>query len=382
MTPAARISAAIDVLDQILLGQSAEFVLTNWGRANRFAGSGDRAAIRDLVYDALRCRASFAAYGGGLTGRGLALGGLRALGGDIDALFTGEGHAPAKVTAQDEGQVPSGFDALDCPPWLGPKLQASLGAELEPILQALQRRAPVFLRVNLARITREDARIVLAEDAIETQPVSWVHTGLEVTENARKIQSSKAYQTGLVELQDASSQAVVASLYLTPNMKVLDYCAGGGGKALALAARGAKVWAHDAFAARMADLPTRAARAGQRILITAQPAETKPYDIVLTDVPCSGSGSWRRDPVGKWALTPARLAELCALQAQIMDMSAPLVRHGGTLAYVTCSLLTEENEAQVAAFLARHTGWLVKTQKRFSPIEGGDGFFLATLTRV
>jgi 16S rRNA (cytosine967-C5)-methyltransferase len=132
----------------------------------------------------------------------------------------------------------------------------------------------------------------------------------------------------------------------------------------------------------MADLPARAARAGQRILITAQPAETKPYDVVLTDVPCSGSGSWRRDPVGKWALTQARLAEVCTLQAQIMDQVAPLVRHGGTLAYVTCSLLTEENEAQVVAFLARHAGWIGKTQKRFSPLQGGDGFFFATLTRI
>ena len=382
MTPAARISAAIEVLDAILMGQAPEFVLTNWGRANRFAGSGDRAAIRDLVYDALRCRASFAAFGGGLTGRGLALGGLRAAGGQVDALFTGEGHAPAKVTAQDEGSSPLGYDALDCPPWLGPRLESALGEEFAPTLRALQRRAPVFLRVNLARITREDAQIGLAEEGIATQPVSWVHTALEVTENARKIQTSQAYQTGLVELQDASSQAVVAGLYLTPNMKVLDYCAGGGGKALALAARGAKVWAHDAFAARMADLPTRAARAGQRILITAQPAETKPYDVVLTDVPCSGSGSWRRDPVGKWALTQARLAEVCTLQAQIMDQVAPLVRHGGTLAYVTCSLLTEENEAQVGAFLARHAGWIGKTQKRFSPLQGGDGFFFATLTRI
>jgi 16S rRNA (cytosine967-C5)-methyltransferase len=117
-------------------------------------------------------------------------------------------------------------------------------------------------------------------------------------------------------------------------------------------------------------------------MITADPADTKPYDVVLTDVPCSGSGSWRRDPAGKWALTEARLADLCALQAQIMDDVAPLVRHGGTLAYATCSLLAEENEAQVAAFLGRHAGWISKTQKRFSPLTGGDGFFLATLTRT
>ena len=382
MTPAARLSAAIEVLEAILSGQAPEVVLTNWGRANRYAGSGDRAGMRDLVYDALRCRASYAALGGGLTGRGLVLGLVRAQGGDVSALFCGEGHAPAPVTPRDDGHEPQGYDAVDCPPWLGPRLEASLGAEFAPTLRALQSRAPVFLRVNLARTPREDAAAVLAQDGIATVPVSWVHTALEVTQNARKVQTSVAYQTGLVELQDASSQAVVAGLYLTPNMKVLDYCAGGGGKALALAARGAKVWAHDAFPARMSDLPTRAARAGQRIMITAQPAETKPYDVVLTDVPCSGSGSWRRDPAGKWALSAARLAEVIALQAQIMDEAAPLVRHGGTLAYATCSLLAEENEAQVAAFLHRHSGWVAKTQRRFTPLTGGDGFFLATLTRT
>ncbi|OZA05721.1 MAG: hypothetical protein B7Y02_15395 [Rhodobacterales bacterium 17-64-5] len=248
-------------------------------------------------------------------------------------------------------------------------------------MHALQSRAPVFLRVNLARVTRATAALALAEEGIATTPVPWVHTALEVTANARKIQTSQAYQTGLVELQDASSQAVVAALYLTPQAKVLDYCAGGGGKTLALAARGARVWAHDAFPARMTDLAVRASRAGQRVMITQTPAETRPYDLVLTDVPCSGSGSWRRDPAGKWALTETRLAELVTLQARIMDDVVALVRHGGTLAYATCSLLTEENEAQVAAFQARQPGWTLKTRARFSPLDGGDGFFLATLTR-
>ncbi len=381
MTPAARLSAAIEVLDSVLSGQNPEVVLTNWGRANRYAGSGDRAGIRDQVYDALRCRASYAALGGALTGRGLILGAVRAAGGDVAALFSGEGHAPAPVQGE-AGSAPTGYDALDCPAWLGPRLQAALGADFAPVLHALQSRAPVFVRVNLARLTREAAMDALSDEGITTSLVAWVHTALEATEGARKIQTSAAYLTGLVELQDASSQAVVASLYLTPQAKVLDYCAGGGGKALALAARGAKVWAHDAFPARMSDLPARASRAGQRIMITQTPAETKPYDVVLTDVPCSGSGSWRRDPAGKWALTAARLADLTGLQALIMDEAAPLVRHGGTLAYATCSLLAEENEAQIAAFQTRHPGWTLKTQRRFSPLQGGDGFFLATLIRV
>ncbi len=380
MTPAARVSAAIEVLDLILSGANAEVALTNWGRANRYAGSGDRGAIRDQVFAALRCRASFASLGGGLTGRGLMLGAVRASDQDVAGIFSGEGHAPPPVH-HEPGRTPAGYAALDCPDWLGPKLEASLGPDFAPVMQALRSRAPVFLRVNSARMNREAAQAALLAEDIATRPVGWVNTALEVTGNARKIQTSQAYLTGLVELQDASSQAVVASLYLTPNAKVLDYCAGGGGKTLALAARGAKVWAHDAFPGRMADLPDRASRAGLRIMITQTPEETKPYDVILTDVPCSGSGSWRRDPAGKWALTPARLAELTQIQAQILDKVIPMVRHGGTLAYATCSLLTDENEAQITAFQSRHPGWTLKTQRRFSPLQGGDGFFLATLTR-
>lgn len=381
MTPAARVAAAIEVLDLILAGSVPDVALTNWGRANRFAGSGDRGAIRDHVFAALRCRASFAALGGGMTGRGLMLGAVRASGQPVEAVFSGEGHAPKPV--QDEpGAAPQGYAALDCPDWLGPRLEQALGADFAPVMRVLQSRAPVFLRVNTARTTREAAVEALAAEGIGAAPVDWVKTALEVTGNAKKIQTSQAYLTGLVELQDASSQAVVESLYLTPGAKVLDYCAGGGGKTLALAARGAKVWAHDAFPGRMVDLPPRATRAGLRVMITQTPEETKPYDVILTDVPCSGSGSWRRDPAGKWALTAARLEELCALQARILDQVIPLVRHGGTLAYATCSLLAEENETQIAAFQARHSGWALKTQRRFSPLNGGDGFFLATLTRT
>jgi 16S rRNA (cytosine967-C5)-methyltransferase len=212
--------------------------------------------------------------------------------------------------------------------------------------------------------------------------VDWVETALEVTENARKIQGGGTYAEGLVDLQDASSQAVVAALGLAPGMKVLDYCAGGGGKTLAMAAARVSPDAHDASPARMRDLPARAARAGARVRIVENPAKAGRYDLILTDVPCSGSGSWRRDPQGKWALTEARLAELLAVQAGILDKVVPLVRPGGVLAYATCSLLAEENEAQIAAFLARHAGWRCLGQQRFSPLSGGDGFFLARLTQA
>jgi 16S rRNA (cytosine967-C5)-methyltransferase len=338
--------------------------------------------VRDLVYDALRCKRSFAALGGGMSGRGLVLGGLRAAGVDPAAIFTGEGHAPSVVTAADAGRDPQGAEVLDAPDWLMAELRQSLGDQAEAILHALRRRAPVFLRVNRSKTSVEAAIAALAAEGIAAQPHPLAATALEVTGNARKLQASDAYLTGLVELQDASSQAVVEALPLTDGMTVLDLCAGGGGKTLAMAARARlRLWAHDIAPRRMADLPDRAARAGAVVKLIARPAAAAPYDLVLVDAPCSGSGSWRRDPEGKWALTPARLAELTGLQAKVLAQAATLVAPSGVLAYATCSLLDRENGAQVRAFLEAVPGWRLAAERVFTPMDGGDGFFLAMLTR-
>lgn len=383
MTPAARAAAAIAVLDRILGGEPAEQALTNWGRASRFAGSGDRHAVRDLVYDALRCKRSFAALGGGMTGRGLVLGGLRAEGQDPDLLFTGQGHAPAPLTAADQGRHPEGAEALDVADWLYPLFVKALGDEADATLAAMRARAPVFLRVNARKATLPEAIEALANAGIRATPVEGIALALRVTEGARKIAASSPYAEGLVELQDASSQAVVQALPLRDGLRVLDYCAGGGGKSLAMAARARlTLFAHDADKGRMRDLPARAARAGARVQILEKIDPSQRFDLILTDVPCSGSGSWRRDPMGKWALTPQRLEALCKTQAEILARVAPLVGPSGVLAYATCSLLSEENEEQIDRFLAAHPGWTCRAQQRFSPLSGGDGFFVALLARV
>lgn len=382
MTPAARAQAAIEVLDRILSGQPAELALTNWGRASRYAGSGDRAAVRDLVFDAIRCKRSFAALGGAETGRGLILGGLRAAGADPATVFTGDRHAPAALTAADAARDPTALEALDCPDWLAPRLRDSLGADFAAVMGAMRARAPVFLRANLARVPREAIIAALAGEGVDCTPHPLADSALQVTAGARKVAQTQAYLDGLVELQDAASQAVVEALPLKAGDRVLDMCAGGGGKALAMAARARiDLWAHDADPRRMRDVPVRAERAGVAISLTEKPERTAPYDLILTDVPCSGSGSWRRDPEGKWRLTDARLTDLLALQAQIMDRAAAMVRKSGVLAYATCSLLADENDAQVSAFLARHAGWTCSQSRRFTPLEGGDGFFVAVLRR-
>lgn len=387
MTPAARLSAAIEVLDRILAGAAAEPALTGWGRANRYAGSGDRLAVRDRVYQALRRRRSAAWVGGAETGRGLVLGLLRLEGVDPESLFTGARFAPAPVSPDEAGQpLAEAPDPvrLDCPDWLWPQLMADLGADLVPVLEAGQSRAPVWLRVNQSRASAAGAAASLAAEGITTHPHPDLSFALEVTENARKIAQSSALAEGLVELQDASSQAVTLGLGDLAGLPVLDYCAGGGGKALHLADLGARVTAHDIAPARMRDLGPRAARAGLQIAQATTEAlpGLGPWPLVLVDAPCSGSGTWRRDPMAKWTLTPERLADLGRVQADVLDAAAALTAPGGRLAFVTCSIFSVETRAPVAAFLRRNADWQSAGFRQFRPGATGDGFSVEILTRT
>jgi len=384
MTPGARVAAAIEILDMIGDGQPAEQVLTRWGRANRFAGSKDRAAIRDHVFDVMRIRRSAAWLGRAATGRGLMIGLLRAQWIDPATLFTGEGHAPAPLqdfeTGLPEGDVPP-QEAWNLPDWLVARLADWLGDGAADAAIALQGRAPISLRVNISKTNTSDAILMLEEAGVEgvTNPLS--PTALTVVKGARQIRNSAAYLDGFVELQDASSQAVVDAL--PRDARVLDFCAGGGGKALAIASRGATaVFAHDIDPGRMRDLPLRAARAGAEItqLSGGDLARSGPYDVVLVDAPCSGSGSWRRAPEAKWRLSPADLEQTIAVQDNILDEASMLVGSGGLLAYATCSILPEENRARVEAFLQRHPDWICTWDRSFSINDLGDGFYTAHLT--
>ncbi len=385
MTPGARVQAAIECLDDIMAGAPAEQVLTAWARRSRFAGSGDRAAVRDHVFDVLRCRRSCAALGGGETGRALVLGALRAAQADLPALFAGQGYGPAALSDQEAaaGQAPTGAEAMDLPDWLWAQFREDLGDQATGVAEALRHRAAVQLRVNAARIDRAGAQTALAEDGIETRPHPASPFALEVTQDPRRLRGSRGYLDGLVELQDAGSQAVIEALGVRSGMRVLDYCAGGGGKSLALAACGAEVVAHDANANRLRDIPARATRAGARITLaeTEALASMGPFDLVLCDVPCSGSGSWRRAPDAKWRLTPERLSELTRIQGDILRDAEAIAGTDGALAYVTCSVLKAENQTQVDAFVAPKNNWTVAQSTQWLPGHGTDGFFMAHLTR-
>lgn len=396
MTPAARVAAAIGILDQVLAGTPAEQALTGWARGSRFAGARDRAAVRDLVFDGLRSLRSLTARAGAATptGRAVMIGMFSSEPSEFEGIFSGQGYGPAPLSGDERAAVAAAAAAtddgapapgirFDCPDWLVPRLERALGGQALPVMQAQRQRAPVFLRANLHKADRAAAIAALAAEGIATHPADGVETALVVDGNASKIRQSQAYLDGLVELQDLSSQAAALRVPLAGVRTVLDYCAGGGGKSLAIGARGRfALHAHDANPGRMRDLPARARRAGLRIDLVTRPAlADRTFDLVLVDAPCSGSGTWRRTPDAKWRLTPEALETLGRLQAAILAEAARHVRPGGQLAYMTCSLLGEENAGQVAAFIEDHPGFRLTDQQLFTPLSTGDGFFVALLTR-
>ena len=230
MTPAARVQAAIEILDRIAEGSPAEKALTNWARKSRFAGSKDRAAVRDHVYDVLRQKRSLGAIGGE-TSRGLMAGLLIAQGEAPEDYFGAGGHGPEALTAEELDRLHTP-DTLppDLPEWLVQRLEDSLGDKFADYCEGLRHRAPVHLRVNPRKTSREAVSTELEKDGVKCEPLSGTANGLIVLEGARRVAQSSAYRNGLVELQDGSGQAAMELIPLTKGLRVLDYCAGGGGK--------------------------------------------------------------------------------------------------------------------------------------------------------
>lgn len=385
MTPAARVAAAITVLDAILDGRTAEQALSTWARGSRFAGSKDRAALRDLVFDALRCRASAAVMGGALTGRGLMIGRARAQELDLDAIFTGEGHAPAPLT-QAEKTEPAEMNAAaqhDIPAALWPMWRDDLGANASAAAEAQRARASLYLRVNQTNGTTSEAIAALAADNIEVVICDDLPFGLRVMSNERRVKNAAAFNGGFVDIQDAASQMAMERLNLTGS--VLDYCAGGGGKALAVADQNpqAHVFAHDINTGRTRDIAPRAARAGVNIsVLEADTLRSQaPFDTVLCDAPCSGSGTWRRNPEAKWATTPEKIHEFNVLQGEVIAQAASYVGVKGCLVYMTCSVFHLENEAVVARFLQANPDWHQTGSWSRLPDANGDGFFQSVLRK-
>lgn len=395
MTPGARVQAAIDCLDLIAGatrdgGAAADTIIARYFAARRYAGSKDRRAVRDLIYDVVRSIGDRPA-----SGRGALIGHARANDPPLLALFGGEGHAPAALVA---GEIASATNPA--PGWVVEKLERRFGDDTPRQVAALLGRAPLDLRVNTLQARRDD--IVIDGAA----PTRFATDGLRTT-LPLAVESHPAFLSGTIEIQDEGSQLAATACGAEPGMTVVDLCAGAGGKTLALAAAMAnegRLIATDTDRGRLDRMGPRLARAGvtivERRLLdpgceTDKLADlTATADLVIIDAPCSGSGTWRRNPEARWRLTPARLDRLGEAQARLLDLGANLVRPGGALVYIVCSLLLEEGEAQVAAFLRRNNG-MIATSLR-NPIDGAavtslvltpgdygcDGFYIARMKSV
>jgi 16S rRNA (cytosine967-C5)-methyltransferase len=326
----------------------AEKALTNWARGNRFAGSKDRAALRDLVFQALRCRRSACAWPVAQSARAWAIGSLRANDADPNEFFNALGHAPAVLTAEDVAPPPSERDLLDLQDWVIELLTQHYGADrTAEIGGVLRHRAPITLRANLQKTTRKQLQAELAKAEIETSLNPASDTALTVVSNPRRAVLQPCFEQGWFELQDAASQAVADAVAV--NGRVLDYCAGGGGKSLALAARsGSKIFAHDISTARMSEIAPRAARGGHdvEVISPSDLAAGAKFDTVVCDLPCSGSGAWRRSPESKWSLTPSDLEAFVRLQRDIIAKAITHLAPNGHLALITCSIFATENQGQ------------------------------------
>ncbi|EJW11312.1 Sun protein [Rhodovulum sp. PH10] len=383
MTPAARLSAAIDVLADIAARRRpAPDALKDWGLAHRFAGSGDRAAIAGLVYDSLRRKASAAHLMADDAPRAVVLGMLRLARGldlaAIETLFDGGRFSPAPLTPaeraalEDETLASAPHVAGDFPEWLDASLARVFGEERAEEGRALADRAPLDLRVNTLKASRDKVLASLAHLGAEPTPWSPAGVRIFVAADAKSppVQSEPAFLKGLIEIQDEGSQLAALLAGAKPGEQVIDLCAGGGGKTLALAAameNHGQIFATDLDIRRLAPIHARLERAGVRNVQVRTPRKGADVladlsgraDLVLIDAPCTGIGTWRRNPDAKWRVRPGALAERVTQQATVLDRAVGLVKPGGRIVYVTCSLLAEENADQISGFLARHPGFAV-----------------------
>jgi 16S rRNA (cytosine967-C5)-methyltransferase len=452
MQPGAKLQAAIEILTEILeRGRAAPVALADWGRAHRFAGSADRAWIGNLVYDSLRRKQSLSYLMGCDLPRAIVLGALRNSWGisaeDIAGLCSEEKFSPSPLTPAEEAAL-ANSDLTNAPPWirgdypewLHPSFSEAFGGRAVVEGQALAARAPVDLRVNTLKATREKVlKAFASHDAAPTvweyrirasrpfrpfarhdaapTPYSPVGVRLPPREGGARspnVEADPAHGRGWFEVQDEGSQIAALLAGAAPRLQVADLCAGAGGKTLAMAAQmqnTGQIYAYDSDAIRFRPIFERLKRAGARNVQTLPPGQSSALDalesrmdIVLIDAPCSGTGVWRRRPDAKWRLTSAQLAERTATQAGLLQRAARLLKPGGMLAYITCSLLPEENAKQIKAFsdanpsfepveAQQHAEKILGRSVTFDPAHnkpgllltpaqhGTDGFYIALLLK-
>ncbi|MER8703956.1 RsmB/NOP family class I SAM-dependent RNA methyltransferase [Mesorhizobium sp. M0323] len=423
-----RLAAAIEVLDDIgRRHRPVADALKDWGLSHRFAGGGDRAAIGNIVYDALRRKRSAGWLLGEDTPRAIGFGALLLEWGQtaqsLNEALEGDKFAPPLLTA-DELKTLGGRRLADAPPavradiadWCMPLFERAFGTAWVEEGAALATRPPLDLRVNTLKADRGKVLAELAETGAKPARVAPHGIRIPPIEGDGRhpnVQAEPAFQKGWFEVQDEGSQIAAELAGAEPGMQVLDFCAGAGGKTLALSAamdnRG-QIFAHDAEKARLAPIFDRIRRSENRnVQIVTKPAELAPLgkhmDIVVIDAPCTGSGTWRRRPDAKWRLTQRQLDARKGEQETILDAARDFVKPGGLLVYITCSVFDEENGDQVSAFRGRHPGFVPLDHRQLwdsrfagheaamrigaaggislSPLlSGTDGFYFCALRRA
>lgn len=429
MRPAARITAAVEVLHEVLdRHRPASEALSDWGKAHRVAGSGDRAAIGNLVYDALRRRSSTGWRLGADTPRALAIGTAATTFGldpeAVAALCDGSQHAPETLSEDERAGLSRSLAGApdhvraDVPEWLWPSFSAMFGERAVSEGEALAQRAPTDLRVNTMKSSNERVGKALLSFGVE--PAPFVPDGLRIPPpsgpgRTPNLQAEAAFQAGWFEVQDAGSQVAAALAGAGPRLQVLDLCAGGGGKSLAMATvmqNTGQIYAYDGDRLRLKPIYERLKRAGARNVQVlrardkvALAALGPRFDVVLVDAPCTGTGVWRRRPEAKWRLRPQSIDVRRSDQREVLELAEPMVKPGGALVYVTCSMLPAENNEQIAEFIAANPEFSLepyaaawsRTLPGAPPVSadlrddsllltpashGTDGFFIAVLRRA
>ena len=428
MMPAARIQAAIELLDEVLAtDRSADGVFSNYFRVRRFIGAKDRRAVSDQVWRVLRYRARLAwALGTDApTARLMVIGNLvRGESKSVDAvagLFSGVRNGPSPLSTnerrmaeramtQDLGDAPRAIK-FECPEWLLEKIDAAFGEDADKEVSALGQEAALDLRVNTLKATRDEVLASLKGEGLDAALPPLSPLGIRLPARIA-LGAHEGFKKGLFDVQDEASQICALLVDARPGQAIIDMCAGAGGKTLAVAAAMAnrgRLVACDVSVGRLERSKLRLRRAGihnatLRILKEHDKwlkRQAGTFDRVLVDAPCSGIGAWRRNPAARWHLTPERLENLVSTQDSLLDQAAPLVKPGGRLIYATCSLLPEENTARAQAFLARNDKFQARPvgevwQTVFDPPcpsdeafltltparHGTEGFFVAIFDRV
>lgn len=428
MRAEAHLAAAIEILSTLFeTGQPTDKYLDGYFKNNRYAGSKDKRAIRGIVYDIYRNLRQYEYVIGSAEPRGLVMAFLLGQGGDATAIaekFSGEKYAAANLSDDETKAIADAKNLDDAPKavlhnladWQYDKFNSQFGDKTESELEALNQTATLDVRVNVAQTSLEDAKKALSKQGLESSAMQWSPIGLRL-EPTTQLTQSPSYRYGAVEIQDEAAQVASLLAGAKPKMAVVDYCAGGGGKTLALAAQmenKGQVYALDIDFARLKAIKPRIDRAKLHNIQTHKLGNEKTnqlmyelagnIDITFVDAPCSGTGTWRRAPDARFNLTEDGLNQLVQRQAQILESAAKLVKKGGKLVYATCSLFTEENEAQVTEFLKNNAEFellnyadewetYIKTEAPTSAsnLEGTllltpnqhqtDGFFVALMQR-